>query len=303
MIVHRRGRVEIFDTDASGLIYFGATARWMADAEQDLLDAIGMSFDMVNVSDDAGQAGPSAPTRSYEVSIDARLGYLDEFDHELWVSRVGRSSYTVSHRITRDGVVCARGEVHRVYVDVQPGVGMVPVDVPAAIRNAVTDGEGPAVARDRGPGRFVDVVDGPIVARKDRVAIYDTDASGLIFYGSPTRWVSVGDAELLRAIGLELPKLRDGMATGAAAAPIRHYRVDIDAPMWFRDEYEHRTWIGYVGTTSYTTDHEFRVGDKVCVRAALLHVNVEVRDDGSMTSVALPEVLGQARSSGPGEDR
>ena len=299
MIVRRRGRVEIFDTDASGLIFFGATTRWMADGEQDLLDAIGMSFEMVNVAEDSTQGGASAPTRSYEVSIDARMGYLDEFDHELWVSRVGRTSYTISHRMLVDGVVCVQGSIHRVFVEFRPGEGMVPVAVPDVIRRAVTDGPGALAARDRGPGRGLEHTEGPIVRRKDRVGIYDTDASGLIFYGAPTHWMTVGDLELLRAMELNIPTLRNGMGSGAASAPIRRFTVHIDAPMWFRDEYEQISWVGWVGGTSYTTNHEFRRDGAVCVRAEMLRVNVLADENGALTPQPLPDQVLRSRSAGP----
>ena len=35
MMFRRRGRVQIYDTDASGLIFYGAPARWFADGEQE----------------------------------------------------------------------------------------------------------------------------------------------------------------------------------------------------------------------------------------------------------------------------
>jgi acyl-CoA thioesterase FadM len=141
-IHHRIGRVQIYDTDASGLIFYGAPARWFADAEQELYDVLRIRMplmDSENGTAPNGQAGPSAPTRSFEVHIDRPLRFRELYDHAVWISRAGRTSFSISHRISVDGEVRIRGIVHRVWVDVDPTGNMVPAVVPAMFRDAVVD--------------------------------------------------------------------------------------------------------------------------------------------------------------------
>jgi acyl-CoA thioesterase FadM len=140
--VHRhRRRVQIYDTDASGLIFYGAPARWFADAEQELYDVLGIRMPLMDSSDReaAAAAGPSAPTRSFEVHIDRPLYFREEYDHEVWVSRAGRTSFALSHRISVDGEVRVRGTVNRVWVEVDERGVMLPALVPDMFRKAVVE--------------------------------------------------------------------------------------------------------------------------------------------------------------------
>ena len=143
-MIHRLdGRVEIYDTDASGLIFYGAPTRWFADAEQELYDALGIRWPLME-SEGGGAAateGPSAPTRAYEVHLDGPLRFRERYVHEVWVSRVGRTSFSFAHRISVDGAVRLRASVHRVYVLVGPGGAMAPAEVPASLRDAVVPQE------------------------------------------------------------------------------------------------------------------------------------------------------------------
>jgi acyl-CoA thioesterase FadM len=141
VIWRRTSRVEIYDTDASGLIFYGAPTRWFADAEQELYDALGVRWPMMESEHGAAtdHLGPSAPTRSYEVHLDGPLRFREVYLHEAWISRVGRSSFTMSHRISVAGEVRVRGDVHRVYVEVDADGTMAPRDVPQLFRDAVVE--------------------------------------------------------------------------------------------------------------------------------------------------------------------
>ena len=143
MMFRRRGRVQIYDTDASGLIFYGAPARWFADGEQEFFEALGLRMPLMETeSGEAAQdlTGPSAPTRSFDVQIDSPLRFLQVFDHDVWVSRVGKTSFSISHRISVAGQTKVRGSVNRVYVEVDSDGKMIPAVVPPIIRDAVTDG-------------------------------------------------------------------------------------------------------------------------------------------------------------------
>jgi acyl-CoA thioesterase FadM len=138
-VFRRHSRVQIYDTDASGLIFYGAPARWFADAEQDLYDALDIRMPLMDSADRAATAvaGPSAPTRSYEVHLERPLYFREEYAHDVWVSRAGRTSYAISHLLSVDGEVRVRGVVHRVYVEVAEDGTMAPAEVPEMIRRAV----------------------------------------------------------------------------------------------------------------------------------------------------------------------
>jgi acyl-CoA thioesterase FadM len=141
VIFQRTGRVEIYDTDASGLIFYGAPTQWFAVAEQELYDALGIRWPMGD--SERGVATPhlgaSAPTRSYEIHLDRPLHFRERFVHEVWISAVGRTSFSMSHEISVDGDVRLRGVVRRVYVEVDAAGAMAPAEVPQAFRDAVVD--------------------------------------------------------------------------------------------------------------------------------------------------------------------
>lgn len=141
VIWQRTGRVEIYDTDASGLIFYGAPTQWFAVAEQELYDALAIRWPMGDSEHGVAtkHEGASAPTRSYEIHLDGPLRFRERFVHDVWISAVGRTSFSMSHEISVDGEVRVRGVVRRVYVDVDATGVMVPAEVPQAIRDAVVD--------------------------------------------------------------------------------------------------------------------------------------------------------------------
>ena len=141
MIWQRTGRVEIYDTDASGLIFYGAPTHWFAVAEQELYDALDIRWPMGDSEQGVAtrHEGASAPTRSYEIHLDGPLRFRERFVHDVWISAVGRTSFSMSHEISVDGDVRVRGVVRRVYVEVDATGVMVPAEVPQSIRDAVVD--------------------------------------------------------------------------------------------------------------------------------------------------------------------
>ena len=141
VIWQRTGRVAIHDTDASGLIFYGAPTQWFAVAEQELYDALDIRWPMGESEYGVATAhvGASAPTRSYEIHLDGPLRFRERYVHEVWISAVGRTSFSMSHEISVDGEVRVRGVVRRVYVVVAEDGSMVPAEVPQPIRDAVVD--------------------------------------------------------------------------------------------------------------------------------------------------------------------
>lgn len=141
VIWQRTGRVAIHDTDASGLIFYGAPTQWFAVAEQELYDALGISWPMGQSEHGIAtqHLGASAPTRSYEIHLDGPLRFRELYVHDVWISAAGRTSFAMSHEISVDGDVRVRGVVRRVYVIVDEHGAMTPAEVPQPIRDAVVD--------------------------------------------------------------------------------------------------------------------------------------------------------------------
>lgn len=129
-----RGRVEIFDTDASGLLFYGAPTRWFCTAETDFVRHFGLGED---VGQSMSTGGAFAPTRSVEISLERPMRFLDDFEHRLWVSAAGSSSYAISHVIIVGGDVCVRGVVRRVRVRSTASGGLEPVTVTDRLRELV----------------------------------------------------------------------------------------------------------------------------------------------------------------------
>ena len=140
MIWQRTGRVEIHDTDASGLIFYGAPTQWFAVAEQELTTRSTSAGPWASPSTVAPvHLGASSPTRSYEIHLDGPLRFRERYLHEVWISAVGRTSFSMSHEISVEGDVRVRGVVRRVYVMVCEDGSMVPTAVPPEFRDAVVD--------------------------------------------------------------------------------------------------------------------------------------------------------------------
>ena len=140
MIHSRQGTVQIYDTDASGLIFFAAPLRWFAEGEEEYMVRFGL-LERLGHARAFEEAGPMAPTRAYDVALDRPLRFRDRFEQRTWVSRVGSSSYAVSHLILVEGQPCVRGTVHRVLVSEGPDGSLVPVPAAEALRDFLVDDE------------------------------------------------------------------------------------------------------------------------------------------------------------------
>ncbi|HVX19772.1 MAG TPA: acyl-CoA thioesterase [Acidimicrobiales bacterium] len=139
MIHTRHASVQIYDTDASGLIFFAAPLRWFAEGEEEFMGRFGL-LEALGHRQAFAAAGPMAPTRAYDVSLDRPLRFRDQFEQRTWISKVGATSYAVSHLILVDGEPRVRGTVHRVTVAEGPDGTLVPVRAAEALRSWVSDG-------------------------------------------------------------------------------------------------------------------------------------------------------------------
>jgi|GEM_PF-6756489 len=139
MIHTRQASVQIYDTDASGLIFFAAPLRWFAEGEEEFMTRFGL-LEVLGHRRDFADAGPMAPTRAYEVSLDRPLRFRDCFEQRTWISEVGTTSYAISHLIAVDGEPRVQGTVRRVTVAEGPDGTLVPVPAAEALRSWVSTG-------------------------------------------------------------------------------------------------------------------------------------------------------------------
>src|SRR6056297_3588636 len=100
--------------------------------------------------------------------------------------------------------------------------------------------------------------------------MYDTDASGLIFFGAPTR-----------------------LETGSAAV-VRAASFAYERPMRLGDTFVHRAGVSRAGLTSFDVSHEISVRGVVTVRAVVTHVSTDLA-----TGEAVP-IAGVVRAAAVG---
>lgn len=105
-----RDEIHIYDTDASGLIYYGATTRFFHDAQMTLFRHLGYRPDFTE--------GSSTVVRSAAFELRSPLHMTDVYESEAWVAEVGRTSILVGHRVTCDGRLCITGTTGFVHVNI-----------------------------------------------------------------------------------------------------------------------------------------------------------------------------------------
>jgi len=116
--------VRLYDTDASGLIYFGAATRWATEATFELMRAIGrvVEFD----------GGWVTPVRAANFEYLTRLAMGDDIVVSARFARVGRTSFEIGIDVNRDGVACVRARMTHVHVNLADGrTGPVPAEIAA----------------------------------------------------------------------------------------------------------------------------------------------------------------------------
>src|SRR5262249_12305511 len=126
-------RVEFVDTDMAGIAHFSNFFRWMEAAERDFLQARGLSFKGVFDGAEIGlprvaaQGGYLKPVR-----LDGVL------DLAVRLENVGRKSLTYGFAFSVAGVAVARGRLSCVCCRIVPGRPLEGVEIPAALRAALT---------------------------------------------------------------------------------------------------------------------------------------------------------------------
>ncbi len=99
-------RVEFHQTDAAGIMHFGAFFTWMEEAEHEMLRSLGLS-----VSRQDGRVTVGWPRVSARCDYLRSVRFEDVVNVEVRVAKLGGRIVTYGFRFFRDGQDVARGEV------------------------------------------------------------------------------------------------------------------------------------------------------------------------------------------------
>jgi len=112
----------------------------------------------------------------------------------------------------------------------------------------------------------------PFIARV-RVRFADTDAEGVVYYGSYLTYFEVARVELLRSLGLPVSEVaKRGVAFPAVAAECRYRR-----PGRVDELLDVRLWLGERRRSSFGFLYEVRRGDELLVSGSTTHACVDLR--------------------------
>ncbi len=131
MIWSRTRTVYFGDDDSSGLIYFPAYFQYMSEGDQEVFAALGFPVH------EQVAARITAPTVHVECDYLAPARAGDVLAHRLSLRAGRRTSIITEHEFRRGEVMVARGRIVRAFVNLD---GMRPVEVPAALRAALSAG-------------------------------------------------------------------------------------------------------------------------------------------------------------------
>lgn len=126
-----RRRVRFQDVDAAGTIYFPRVLEYFGDAYLGLLTAAGLDVPTM-----LRERTGAAPLRHAEADFLRPLFFGDEVNVEVVRARLGESSASFGHRITKDGQLMSVGTTVHVFVD---GRTFQKTPLPAALRSFVTE--------------------------------------------------------------------------------------------------------------------------------------------------------------------
>jgi acyl-CoA thioester hydrolase len=119
----RRIRLGYADTDAAGIIYYGAWFPWMERLSTEWFHDHGFRFDQM-----VPRFGVTIVTRATTCEYLVPVGAYDEVDLAMRVARVGERSFDLAFAMTRvdDGRVVGRSTLTLVAVDASGAATRVP---------------------------------------------------------------------------------------------------------------------------------------------------------------------------------
>lgn len=120
------------------------------------------------------------------------------------------------------------------------------------------------------------------------VSMRDTDAAGIIFFGSQFTFAHVAYERFLEHLGF---CFADALEKEPYLLPIVHAEADYLRPLRVGDRIDVELTVGRIGTTSYTLEYSLTRGGEIVGRALSVHVAVSKAEKGK---VPLPDVLREA---------
>ncbi|WP_329537443.1 acyl-CoA thioesterase (plasmid) [Streptomyces sp. NBC_01450] len=136
----------------------------------------------------------------------------------------------------------------------------------------------------------------PLLRRRFRVAVGDTDAAQVIYFAAPTRWAERLSSEWLADVGFATSKM---LASGFGL-PAVHCELSYHSPLRLDDELDATLWLDTLSTRSLTFRSDFALIDAPEPAVRMHLTQVYVRTSGAAPeSLPLPDGL-VARLQGQG---
>jgi YbgC/YbaW family acyl-CoA thioester hydrolase len=120
------------------------------------------------------------------------------------------------------------------------------------------------------------------------VSMQDTDAAGILFFGSQFTFAHVTYERFLEHLGFSFA---DALEKEPYLLPIVHAESDYLRPLRVGDRIDVELRVGRIGDTSYTLDYAFRRDGELVGRSRSVHVAVAKAEK---RKVPLPDVLREA---------
>lgn len=124
--------VRFSDTDAAGIVYFGAFATYFDEAFHAALRSEGIGWDTHRIEDFL------LPIIEQNIRFYYPLRAHDEIEVIMTISRIGNTSFTSSHQVyiqkEDERQLCASGNISRVVVDYN---NFTPKSIPAILRTVL----------------------------------------------------------------------------------------------------------------------------------------------------------------------
>lgn len=118
---------------------------------------------------------------------------------------------------------------------------------------------------------------------KKRIYYHDTDAGGVVYYGSYLKHLEESRAEYLRSKGVSM----EGYAADGVLFPIVHLEIDYKSPARYGDEISVFTKIEKVGNASLEFTQEIKRGETLLLKGLMISACV----DKNLKPMRIPETI------------
>ena len=121
-----------------------------------------------------------------------------------------------------------------------------------------------------------------------RVQFSETDMAGIVHFSNFFRWMEEVEHAFFRSVGLSVSMQHEGMHVGW---PRVSTSCDFAGPVRFEDELELRLRVTRLGEKSFSYEVDFLLDGRRVALGKTTSVCCELRPDGSMKSIPIPEAL------------